>query len=719
MTSDMTIGAIFEEIPPMQYTLTIGDTTNGSISLSPSGGTYNEGTVVTVTATPDSGYQFVRFTGASESTTSPVQITMNGNKTIGAVFERIQYTLTVGTTTNGSITLSPEGGTYDSGTVVTVTATPDSGYKFVAFTGASTSTTSPVQITMDGNKTIGATFELIPTYTLTIGDTENGSITLNPAGGSYLEGTEVTVTAVPDEGYRFVQFTGDSAATSSTISIIMNSNKTIGAIFEEIPPNQYALTIGETINGSITLDPAGGTYDAGTEVTVTAVPDEGYQFVEFTGDLGDLDPTENPITIIMDGPKTIGAVFEAEAAEQYTVTYDINGGSGEAPEEQTVEEGSTFTVASAEGITPPEGKKFKEWNTAADGTGTAYAPGATAEMGTSDITLYAIWRDYVAYTVTYNLNGGSGNAPETQTVEEGDTFEVATSSGMTAPEGKQFDKWNTESDGSGTTYRPYHKVTINGNITLYAIWKDKGSGTIGSSSGATKYYNPSSDKDKEDDKQKDNEQQEDKQPDGEQPDDKQPDDGQSGDVQPTGADSFEDLEGYDWAKDSIDALVKKGIISGTSSNTFEPGRNITRAEFAKLIVTAFGIGEGDDSSDYSDVNSSDWYYQFVKAAAAANIVTGYEDGGFKPNNSITRQEMAAIIVRAFKAKGVELPAAEPAFADNDEIGDWAKEYVGVLTSLGIVQGRGENKFAPTESLTRAEAAKVIHMAIMLLTGGEN
>jgi len=190
-------------------------------------------------------------------------------------------------------------------------------------------------------------------------------------------------------------------------------------------------------------------------------------------------------------------------------------------------------------------------------------------------------------------------------------------------------------------------------------------------------------------------------------------------VQPTGADSFEDLEGYDWAKDSIDALVKKGIISGTSSNTFEPGRNITRAEFAKLIVTAFGIGEGDDSSDYSDVNSSDWYYQFVKAAAAANIVTGYEDGGFKPNNTITRQEMAAIIVRAFKAKGVELPAAEPAFADNDEIGDWAKEYVGVLTSLGIVQGRGENKFAPTESLTRAEAAKVIHMAIMLLTGGEN
>lgn len=214
---------------------------------------------------------------------------------------------------------------------------------------------------------------------------------------------------------------------------------------------------------------------------------------------------------------------------------------------------------------------------------------------------------------------------------------------------------------------------------------------------------------KPDDQKPDDEKPDDEKPDGEKPDDEKPSDG------PTSVDSFEDIsESLEWSKPAIDYLVKRGIISGTSENSFEPERSITRAEFTKIIVAAFGFEDTEGDVSFTDVSDDDWYSEFVKIAVKNGLVQGYPEGDFKPNATITREEMATILVRAFKSMGIDVETGDVDFADSDEIGDWAAEYVATLAKLGIVQGRGDNMFVPKDNLTRAEAAVVIYKSIMQL-----
>jgi hypothetical protein len=146
--------------------------------------------------------------------TSPSQITM-------------QYTLTASAGDGGSVT---GGGTFASGTQVSLTATPTSGYSFSGWSNGST--TNPLTVTLNSNTSITANFQVIVnSYTLTVSAGEGGSVTTE--GGEYEEGTEVTITATPQEGYGFIGWNG-SDSSSSTISVTVTSNTTIEAIFNEI-----------------------------------------------------------------------------------------------------------------------------------------------------------------------------------------------------------------------------------------------------------------------------------------------------------------------------------------------------------------------------------------------------------------------------------------------------------------------------------------------------
>ncbi|GHV94496.1 hypothetical protein AGMMS50293_08160 [Spirochaetia bacterium] len=152
----------------------------------------------------------------------------------------------------------------------------------------------------------------------------------------------------------------------------------------------------------------------------------------------------------------------AQWVVQYTVSYVLNGGSGTVPASQTVNSGSNVTVA-GQGSLLRDGCTFNGWNTDASGSGTAYATGSSLTVS-GDITLFAQWN----VTVTYNANGGSGTV-SAQTVNPGSSVTIASGSGLTQP-GYAFIGWNSSSSGLGTNYVTGTALTVNENITLYAVW---------------------------------------------------------------------------------------------------------------------------------------------------------------------------------------------------------------------------------------------------------
>ena len=258
------------------------------------------------------------------------------------------YTLTLQSSSQGSISPTPGGGSYLKDTGVQVAAMANSGYMFTAWGGAlAGSTNNPAIIVMDTNKSISANYvQLSTACTLTTSAT-NGSITLNPPGGVYNTGMVVTVTASPNIGYAFTNWSGDLTGPVNPTTITINGNKSVTANFVPVPT--CTLTTSAT-NGSITLNPPGGIYNTGTVVTVTATPSNGYMFGSWSGDL---TGSTNPATITMNGNKSVMANF---IVSNGPISFRVNcGGSAYTAGDGTVFEadgtynngGSTFSTVSA------------------------------------------------------------------------------------------------------------------------------------------------------------------------------------------------------------------------------------------------------------------------------------------------------------------------------------------------------------------------------------
>ncbi|MBQ7900874.1 MAG: S-layer homology domain-containing protein, partial [Clostridia bacterium] len=170
---------------------------------------------------------------------------------------------------------------------------------------------------------------------------------------------------------------------------------------------------------------------------------------------------------------------------------------------------------------------------------------------------------------------------------------------------------------------------------------------------------------------------------------------------------FKDLQGYDWAKNSIEKLYRDGIVSGTGAGIFEPGRMVNREEFVKLLCEAFGYGKGGNATSFDDVAENAWYVPYVSRAVELGMVKGVSENAFGSGTQISREDMAVIIYRALLAENKELYAKSTGFTDGAEIADYAKEAVEMLAGAGIVNGVGDGRFAPKASASRAEAAVII------------
>ncbi|MEV5029151.1 choice-of-anchor I family protein [Paenibacillus sp. LPE1-1-1.1] len=178
----------------------------------------------------------------------------------------------------------------------------------------------------------------------------------------------------------------------------------------------------------------------------------------------------------------------------------------------------------------------------------------------------------------------------------------------------------------------------------------------------------------------------------------------------SGSKTFGDVQTH-WAKSAIESLASKLIVSGVDAERFLPNQSITRAEFTALIVRSLGINEASGSAAFSDVSSGKWYAGAVGTAVQAGLVSGYEDGSFRPSERISRQEIAVIVMKAVSFAGVSAAASGndslAAYADASQIEDWAKQAVSSAAEAKIVEGSEGGRFAPSASATRAEAVTML------------
>ena len=432
--------------------LTVTPPANGTITatgvLCGTGGsdcteTYGYGTVVPLTATPNTGYGLSAWTGAC-SGTGACSVTMTAARTVGATFTIQQYPLTVTAPANGTITGTGincgTGGsdcteTYDYGTVVPLTATPATGYNLGGWTGAC-SGTGACSVTMTAARAVGATFT-IQQYTLSVAAPANGTITAAGincgTGGSdctqaYDYGTVVPLTATPATGYDFGGWTGDCTG-SGACSMTMTAARTVGATFTI---QRYSLTVTTPTLGTVTGTGincgTGGSdcteiFDYGTVVPLTATADTGYSLGAWSGACSGT----GACSVTMTAARTVGATFTIQR-HTLTVTAPTNGtiagtgitcGTGGSDCTETFDYGTVVLLTA----TPNTGYNLGGWTGACSGTGAcsvtmtaARTVGATFTIQRYTLTVTAPTHGTIAAT---GITCGTGGVDCTETYDYG------------------------------------------------------------------------------------------------------------------------------------------------------------------------------------------------------------------------------------------------------------------------------------------------------------
>ena len=363
----VTVTATFKAI---DYIINIVSSENGTVTADKA--TANMGETVTLTITPDEGYELeslrVIYDDAIVPLTEGNTFVMRAcNAAIIADFKMIDYAITITPAENGTITADKE--TANMGETVTLTVTPNEGYELDQLTVINGTTQVAVEITTEGKYTftmpagnvkVYATFKAID-YTITIEPSENGTITADKTTANI--GETVTLTITPNEGYELDQLIVMNGTTQVDVTITTDGKYTfvmpagnveISATFKM---TDYAITIMPAENGTVTADKA--TANMGETVTLTITPNEGYEFDQLTVMNG---TTQVAVTPAEDGKYTfvmpagnveISATFKMT---DYTVTIQPAENGTVTADKQTAHIGETVTLT----ITPNEGYEFDQ-----------------------------------------------------------------------------------------------------------------------------------------------------------------------------------------------------------------------------------------------------------------------------------------------------------------------------------------------------------------------
>ncbi len=173
-------------------------------------------------------------------------------------------------------------------------------------------------------------------------------------------------------------------------------------------------------------------------------------------------------------------------------------------------------------------------------------------------------------------------------------------------------------------------------------------------------------------------------------------------------DYFKDTVSH-WGNEYINILAQSDVVSGRSDDIFAPDETVTRAEFSKMLASAFSIDtHSDELAVFTDISKDDWHYNYVTSLYLAGIVNGTSENTFSPDELLSREQAVTMAIKLYEnATSTTASMSQESFADEDEISDWAIVPVKKATKLDIIKGFPDGTFAPRESLSRAQAAVII------------
>ncbi|MFP3871734.1 MAG: InlB B-repeat-containing protein [Candidatus Aenigmatarchaeota archaeon] len=369
------------------------------------------------------------------------------------------YTLNVNVDGQGSVEKEPDRPEYEESTEVNLTATPDQGWKFVNWTGDYTGTERNITVTMDGDKSVTAHFQEkgAVIYNLTVDEEGQGSVEKDPDQPEYEEGTEVNLTATPDQGWKFVNWTGDYTGTERNITVTMDGDKSVTAHFQEEQDSGYTLTIEVVGEGEVQKDPDRANYDEGTEVELEAVPDSGWDFSHWIGDYPAGEQETKTITITMDEDKSLTAYFEDVNQEiEYQLEINIDGQGSTDPS------GGTHTYYAGEMVlvsaTPDQGWKFVKWTGDVPAGEESNEEITTINMdGNKSITAHFAEKSNFEVEITSPEDGAS--------FEEGQEITIGYSVEITGTEGTQDIVLSIEDEDGSEVHSSEEQITLEADET--------------------------------------------------------------------------------------------------------------------------------------------------------------------------------------------------------------------------------------------------------------
>lgn len=435
------------------YTITTASNPPGG-GTTGGGGTFLYGATATVTATPASGYQFLNWTlsGTEVSTSSIYTFNVTSNRNLVANFSMVTYTVTTSSNpASGGNTAG--GGSFNSGSSVTVTATPSSGYQFVNWSEGGTAVSTSQSYTFDitANRTLVANFSLV-SYTISTSSLPAAGGTTS-GGGSYNYGESATVTATPLTGYRFVNWTagGTAVSTNASYTFTVTANRTLVANFTTLT---YTITT-TTSPAGVGSATGGGTYNYGASVTVTAASATGYRFVNWT-EGGTVVSTASSYTFTVNSNRNLLANYSINTYTVATSSSPVAGGTASGA--GIYNHGTQATVTA----NPSAGYLFVNWTESGTTVSTNVSYSFTV---TANRTLVANYSP-ITYTITT-----ASSPPAGGTTSGGGTFSPSATATVTASPatGYQFMGW-TEGGTTVSTNSTY-SFLVSANRSLVATFQ--------------------------------------------------------------------------------------------------------------------------------------------------------------------------------------------------------------------------------------------------------